>query len=225
MPSFADFDFVPLLLAVLLGGLIGLERELHGRPAGLRTHALVCVCATMLIQVAQTSKVPAEASFVFDPNRMGAGIVTGVGFLGAATVLRSGDLVRGLTTAACVWFVAGLGIVIGNENYELAVISTIFVLSVLTYFERATSFMKATLYRKLDVLAHSDSIEDFVQEVRSVLERENVRILDIDSRTMSGNERQITVYVSTKERNRGPHITEVMCSLDGVQEAHWRGLR
>ena len=93
MPSFADFDFVPLLLAVLLGGLIGLERELHGRPAGLRTHALVCVCATMLIQVAQTSKVPAEASFVFDPNRMGAGIVTGVGFLGAATVLRSGDLV------------------------------------------------------------------------------------------------------------------------------------
>jgi len=156
---------------------------------------------------------------------MGAGIVTGVGFLGAATVLRSGDLVRGLTTAACVWFVAGLGIVIGNENYELAIISTLVVLSVLTYFERATSLMKATLYRKLDVLAHRDSIEDLVQEVRAVLERENVRLLDIDGRTLSGSERQITVYVSTKERYRGPHITEMMCRLDGVQEAHWRGLR
>ena len=225
MPSFAEFDFVPLLLAVLLGGLVGIEREVHGRPAGLRTHALVCVCSTMLIMIAQVSEVPSEASYIFDPNRMGAGIVTGIGFLGAATVLRSGDLVRGLTTAACVWFVAGLGIVLGNKNYELAIISTLCVLSVLVYFEKATSFMKATTYRKLDVLAHRESIQGLVEEVKGLLETEQVRVIDIDARTMSGNERQITVYVSTKERHRGPRITEVMCQLDGVQEAHWRGLK
>lgn len=224
MPSFADFDFVPLVLAVFLGGLIGLERELHGRPAGLRTHSLVCICSTMLIMIARAGEVPEDADYIFDPNRMGAGIVTGVGFLGAATVLRSGDLVRGLTTAACVWFVAGLGIVLGNRNYELAIISTLFVLSVLTYFERVTSFIYPTIYRKLEIHAHRDSVHGLVEELTHLLVRERVRVIDFEARTSTSNERHVTVYVSTKRRHEGPLIAELACELPGVREAHWLGL-
>ena len=115
---FGELDYLPLVLAVVLGGAVGLERESHGRPAGLRTHILVCLSATMVILVSRTvAATPLDleqTTRVFDPNRMGAGIVTGIGFLGAATVLRSGDVLRGLTTAACIWYVAVLGIVLGE---------------------------------------------------------------------------------------------------------------
>jgi hypothetical protein len=99
----------PLALAVLLGGAVGFEREWHGRPAGLRTHILVCLSATMLIVVSRIVAagqvdLGEEGRLVFDPNRMGAGIVTGVGFLGAATVIyrRLSVVVQGLETQPLV---------------------------------------------------------------------------------------------------------------------------
>src|SRR5262245_11506751 len=94
-------EVLPLVFALLLGGAVGLEREYQGRPAGLRTHILVCLSSTMLILISRElggDPVGGTGRVVFDPNRMGAGIVTGIGFLGASTVLRSGDFLRGLTT-------------------------------------------------------------------------------------------------------------------------------
>ena len=98
-----------LLLAILLGGAIGLEREFRGRPAGLRTNILVCLGATM-IMIGSTSM--AEFSQMLSPNfrvsvdpgRIAAGVVTGIGFLGAGAIIRFEDLVRGLTTAGCIWY-------------------------------------------------------------------------------------------------------------------------
>ena len=131
---------------------------------------------------------------------------------------------RGLTTAACVWFVAGLGIVLGNKNYELAIISTLFVLSVLTYFERMTSVMQTTNYRKLNVLAQCTSVQTLVEEIKQLLEAEKVRVIDLDARASEGDERQLTIYVKTRRRNLGPRITERICELKGVKDSHWRGL-
>src|SRR5512143_587908 len=104
-----------LLLAILLGGAIGLERESRGRPAGLRTHILVCLGATIIMiastRMGELTQVLSSTSRVqVDPGRIAAGIVTGIGFLGAGAIIRIGDLVRGLTTAGCIWFVAALGI-------------------------------------------------------------------------------------------------------------------
>lgn len=225
MSNFAQFDFVPLLLAVLLGGLVGLEREMHGRPAGLRTHALVCVCSTMLILVARQGEIPTSERHVFDPNRMGAGIVTGIGFLGAATVLRSGDLLRGLTTAACIWFVAGLGIVLGNKDYALAIVGTLFVLSVLTYFERASGLIRPTIYRRLSVSAERGEVEPLIEEIKTLLEAEKVRVIDIHGGTSRSGPLSITVYLSTRDRFQGPRLTERVCALEGVKEARWKGIR
>ncbi|MDZ7412602.1 MAG: MgtC/SapB family protein, partial [candidate division KSB1 bacterium] len=113
---------VQMLVAVVLGAVVGLERARHGRPAGMRTHALVCAGATMIMLTARglaTVSPEAMARITVDPGRIAAGIITGIGFLGAGSIIKSGDFVRGLTTAACLWFVAALGIIIGQGFFLL----------------------------------------------------------------------------------------------------------
>src|SRR5687767_8678605 len=112
------FDIVVRLAASLVvGGVIGLERSLHGRPAGFRTHSLVCVASTvlMLLTVSQSqwmTGLPMEAIRA-DPTRMAQGIMTGIGFLGAGVIVKEGASVRGLTTAASIWITSAIGILVG----------------------------------------------------------------------------------------------------------------
>jgi putative Mg2+ transporter-C (MgtC) family protein len=113
-----------LAIAAVLGGLIGLERETHGRPAGLRTHILVCVGSTLFALCSY-----AIAGARFDPARVTAQIVTGMGFLGAGTIMRQGSAVRGLTTAASMWTVAAIGIAVavGGQMMIVAMAATALV--------------------------------------------------------------------------------------------------
>jgi putative Mg2+ transporter-C (MgtC) family protein len=118
-----------LLLAALLGGLIGLQREYEGRPAGLRTHVLVCIGACLMAMIRFDSG---------DPGRISAQVVTGVGFLGAGVILRRGLAIRGLTTAATVWVVAGIGLAVGagGKNAILATVATGIALLTLTIVKK-----------------------------------------------------------------------------------------
>jgi putative Mg2+ transporter-C (MgtC) family protein len=119
----ADFQsiLIRLTLAVILAGFLGLERERKGRAAGLRTHVLVCLGATLAMIVADEL-----ARAGVDRGRIAQGVITGVGFLGAGTIIRVRRSARGLTTAAMVWFVAAMGIAIGLEYYALAIAATAF---------------------------------------------------------------------------------------------------
>ncbi|MBU1727619.1 MAG: MgtC/SapB family protein [Candidatus Omnitrophica bacterium] len=124
---------VRLLLAVVLSGLIGLERQFHKRTAGLRTHILVSLgsCLIMLTSLyvfdIYSSKVP------LDPTRIAAGVITGIGFLGAGTIIRDREGIRGLTTAASLWAVAGIGMAVGCGFYVGAVFTSVLVLVVLFF--------------------------------------------------------------------------------------------
>src|SRR5512143_2193375 len=114
-----------LLVATFAGGLIGLERTYHGRPAGFRTHTLVCTASSllMLLTVYQwelLKGVPLETVRV-DPTRMAQGIMTGIGFLGAGVIMKEGLTVRGLTTAASIWVTAAIGILVGIGFWYAAV--------------------------------------------------------------------------------------------------------
>jgi putative Mg2+ transporter-C (MgtC) family protein len=111
-----------VLLALLLGGAIGFERERRNKPAGLRTHMLVAA-GTTCFTVASIYGFGDQ--FPHDPSRVAAQIVSGVGFLGAGTIFRSGSEVRGLTTAATIWLVAALGMLVGTGMYWLAIFTTI----------------------------------------------------------------------------------------------------
>jgi putative Mg2+ transporter-C (MgtC) family protein len=123
--------FIKILTAVLCGGLIGLEREISRKPAGLKTNILICMGATiyMIVSdlVARETGMPAGA----DPGRIAAQVVTGIGFIGAGCIIRSGESIAGITTAATIWIVAALGLVIGIGYPLLAIFFTLMVLAVL----------------------------------------------------------------------------------------------
>jgi putative Mg2+ transporter-C (MgtC) family protein len=127
-----------IVAALIAGGLIGLERSHRGRPAGFRTHALVCLASSLLMLVTayEPHWIPksAAASLVLDPTRMAQGIMTGIGFVGAGAIMKEGFTVRGLTTAASIWITAAIGILTGIGFYFAAVIGTILALGTLSTF-------------------------------------------------------------------------------------------
>jgi putative Mg2+ transporter-C (MgtC) family protein len=127
-----------IIAALIAGGLIGLERSHRGRPAGFRTHALVCLASSllMLVTVYETHWFPHDsaARVIVDPTRMAQGIMTGIGFVGAGAIMKEGFTVRGLTTAASIWITAAIGILTGIGFYFAAVIGTILVLGTLSTF-------------------------------------------------------------------------------------------
>ena len=105
---------IKLIVAVILGGIIGIERQIRDKPAGLRTNILICVGSTLFMSI----------SNAFGDTRIGAQIITGIGFLGAGSVLHSHGFVLGLTTAATIWVVAGVGMALGSGMYGVAVFAT-----------------------------------------------------------------------------------------------------
>jgi putative Mg2+ transporter-C (MgtC) family protein len=115
---------IGLLLAVALGAVVGLERELTHKPAGLRTHMLVSLGSCLFTIV--------SISFSVDPARIAAGIVTGIGFIGAGTIFADRDKVQGLTTAASLWATSAIGLTVGIGDYPLAGVVTLLVLLILT---------------------------------------------------------------------------------------------
>ena len=147
-----------LLGAVLAGGLIGLERSFRGRPAGFRTHTLVCMASTllMLITVYEWQWIQSHTpdSIRMDPTRMAQGIMTGIGFLGAGVIFKEGITVRGLTTAASIWITAALGILIGIGFYFPATVTTALAIFVLSMFRWVESHMRTQNYARLVVAFH-----------------------------------------------------------------------
>jgi putative Mg2+ transporter-C (MgtC) family protein len=139
-----------LLLSAALGAVVGIEREMHKRAAGFRTHILVCLGATLFML---TSVFVAEAysnSGEADPSRIAAGVVTGIGFLGAGAIIRYGESIKGLTTAASVWVVASIGLSVGAGMYWEAVITTLVVFMILVFsrIEERFEVRKSVFARK-----------------------------------------------------------------------------
>jgi len=122
---------VRIVLAAVLGALVGLERQIHGRAAGLRTHILVSVGSSLFMVVSILVSETYGHMGTVDPARIAAGVVTGIGFLGAGAIIRSGNSITGLTTAASVWTISAIGLTSGAGFYAPAVITTLVVVVVL----------------------------------------------------------------------------------------------
>ena len=166
-----------ILAAAGLTGVIGLERQIHGRPAGLRTHVLVGIGAALVMVggEAVVRLVAARAGVQIDPGRVAAGVITGIGFLGAGTIIRVGDWVRGLTTAASVWFVAALGIVSGQGLYDLAIGGTVIGLIVLTALDWAEARLPTAIYHQLVIDVSHDERGAAQRAVLNLLKQERIR--------------------------------------------------
>jgi putative Mg2+ transporter-C (MgtC) family protein len=142
-----------LLAALVAGACIGYERSFHGRPAGLRTHVLVCLASSvlMLVTVYEDFWVRTPGESRLDPTRMAQGIMTGIGFLGAGVIVKEGINVRGLTTAASIWITAGIGVLAGVGLYVPLVASVLLVLLVLSVFRRVETHVPTLAYFHFDV--------------------------------------------------------------------------
>jgi putative Mg2+ transporter-C (MgtC) family protein len=153
-----DNDYAAIAIhlagALLAGGIIGLERSLHGRPAGFRTHTLVCLTSSLLMLVTlyqfkwvQGADLSVGVIHVqTDPTRMAQGIMTGIGFLGAGVIFKEGLSIRGLTTAASIWITAAIGILIGIGFYYPAILATALTVGILSLFRWIEARMPSQSY-------------------------------------------------------------------------------
>ena len=144
-----------LLIALGCGGLIGLERSYHARPAGFRTHTLVCLASALLMLVTvyegQWFDYRGTGRVAIDPTRLAQGIMTGIGFLGAGVIMKEGLSVRGLTTAASIWITAAIGILVGIGSYFPAVLALAATLGTLSAFRWFESKMPSQQYAQFIV--------------------------------------------------------------------------
>lgn len=197
-----QFYFPPLLLAIVLAGVLGLERQMTGHPAGLRTHILVCLGATLMMLVTDII-VPSEKA------RVAAGVITGIGFLGAGTIFNIGNIRTGLTTAAMIWFVAVLGIVVGAGAYFVALIATVFALVVVHGFDllerKLPMAERYTMTIRLrDGLKNISAIKLVLREARYTVTTSRIKLFEC------GNYTDITLDLWGRG---GPGIEELLARL------------
>ena len=210
---------IRLILAVLLGGVIGLEREMHGRPAGFRTHIVVCLGATMLIAGSEYYQGYVDPGTVFDPNRMAAGIITGIGFLGAGAIMREENMVRGLTTAGCIWFVAGLGIVIGKGLFPLALWGTLLVFVMLVFFRYVENWMSVENYGELSIRMNLENYESIKDRCLEIIRDNGFLIQETRYRIDQVNQEIQLNYVLTYRKGESQEgLLMEISRLEGIRE-------
>lgn len=210
-----------LVTATALAGLVGLDREHQRSAAGLRTHALVGMssCLLMIVSAYGFADVLGTPGVGLDPSRIAAQIVTGIGFLGAGTIIAHGDSVRGLTTAASIWAVAALGIAVGGGMYRAAILGTalaLILLLVLRPFERRLD----ARWRKQTISALYDPLLVSPEVVLGALRRANLNVvgLSVEAQGDSGKD-QIEVTLGQSGDAVLANALQVVAQLEGVQSA------
>ena len=165
-----------LVLAMVFGGVIGLEREIGNRPAGFRTHTLACMGSVLIMMTSEfllkdyTSNPP-------DPARLGAQVISGIGFLGAGTILKDGSRVRGLTTAASLWVVACIGLAIGVGFYWGALTATLFSYITLVLLKKFEGYVPGL--RDYELSLEIPNVPGQIAQITNILAELDVRIKDI----------------------------------------------
>jgi putative Mg2+ transporter-C (MgtC) family protein len=203
-----------LLVALCAGGMIGFERSYHGRPAGFRTHTLVCLAssALMLVTLYQAHWYPESFAgrVALDPTRMAQGIMTGIGFLGAGVIFKEGLTVRGLTTAASIWITAAIGILAGIGFYFPLAVTTVLTLLTLSLFRWIESKVPGQYYRHLEVRFSRDAAmtED---AFRGFIAKQGFSIANLSYRYNSNA--AFIEYLMVVRTNRAEDVKQLAASL------------
>lgn len=212
---------VRIIVALVAGALIGYERSYRGRPAGFRTHALVCMASSilMLVTVYEAHWVHAAADSVrLDPTRMAQGIMTGIGFLGAGVIIKEGLSVRGLTTAASIWITAAIGILAGIGFYFPLVLAVILTLGVLALFRWIEARMPTQAYYHFDV-RYSRAGQITAREIRQIVERHGFSIANFSYRLDGeGQIRRYSMTIASADRSAAEKLAVSLESEAHAQE-------
>src|SRR4030088_2870759 len=210
-----------LLAALGAGAAIGFERSYHGRPAGFRTHALVCTASSllMLVTVYEAHWVPVTGYAVqLDPTRRAQGIMTGIGFLGAGVIIKEGLSVRGLTTAASIWITAAIGILAGIGFYFPLFVSVLITLGVLSAFRWIEARMPTQAYYHFEV-RYTTSAGTTEDALKALIEQQGFSIANFSYRF--DGERRIrrhTMVLRTSDRLSASRLSQTLDATESVLE-------
>jgi len=216
-----DYEIaVRMLAALAAGALIGYERSYHGRPAGFRTHALVCTASSllMLVTVYEAHWMRATTGLVqIDPTRMAQGIMTGIGFLGAGVIIKEGLSVRGLTTAASIWITAAIGILAGIGFYFPLVISVVLTLGILSFFRWIEARMPSQAYYHFDVrFARSAGMTE--RQVRELVETHGFSIANFSYRLEAEGRVRHSMVIRSADRSGAGRLSVALEAMESVLE-------
>jgi putative Mg2+ transporter-C (MgtC) family protein len=206
----AIFDaIIRIIAACIIGGIIGYEREKKNHSAGLRTHLIVCLtsCLVMIL-----SFIWYTESLV-DPTRLAQGAITGIGFLGAGTIIRDGNNVRGLTTAASVWMVACLGLLIGSGLYLISIFTTGILIFVLRVMGRLEKKLIKT-FQKYHIELEVNEENEILQEIHKLVEDYPI---DIESIEMEKENSHIELFIFSYQSKFQPEFIRELSQLKGIK--------
>ena len=207
------YIFIRLIIAAVLGGIIGLEREKLNRPAGVRTHMIVCLGSCLIMLLGEYMH---EIDNTIDITRLGAQVVSGIGFLGAGAILKDGFSVRGLTTAATLWVVACVGLAVGGGFYSAGILTTIIVYSSLHFLGFTT---KKGLRKNISV--YVESLDNTINNLQDFLIDSGLEIVDIGLvDNIKSDFIEIKFVVLVRNIKILAELESKIISIDGVKSVH-----
>ncbi|MCK4994573.1 MAG: MgtC/SapB family protein [Candidatus Omnitrophica bacterium] len=209
-----------LVLAAVLSGLIGYEREVHGRAAGLRTTILVGVGSCLMMILSMYLHAIYAHSADVDPSRIAAQVVSGIGFLGAGTIIRYGSSVRGLTTAAGLWAVAGIGLAVGCGFYPAALMATGIIFVVLVSLSRFERKIRKR-FDKILKIEISGGIDKFCQVTKTISDFQAV-IKNVEVKPAVGkNVFRMILTLEIYDQKLSNEITKSLVKVEGISTVKW----
>ena len=217
-----------LILAIILGGIVGYEREKNNRPAGFRTHILVCFGAAIvsmvqdqlrlnILDLARTEGTAVASVIKTDLGRLGAQVISGVGFLGAGSIMKEkGETVGGLTTAAGIWATACVGLGIGWGFYNIAIVAILFMIIIMATLKKLESrLVKKSRLLKFEVkFFDTDEFANGLIEAYEVFRKKSIKIAEIDKYQEDG---VVTFTVDMKGRSNISDIVVLLSSIKNVE--------
>lgn len=205
-----------LLVATVCGGIIGYQRETLERPAGFRTHVLVCVGSAIYMLVSVL-----VAGNNYDPGRIAAQVASGIGFLGAGTIIKQGSVVRGLTTAASLWAVAGIGLAagFGKIGLPIAVLGTVIVYGALSFLKRMERYMERAHLCVLTVTI--DDPETKIPWVQSALEANGLEVVSLSLEEEREGVGIITLETRSPSQDDINRVVSALAQGKGVRGVRW----
>lgn len=205
-----------LLLAAVLGGAIGAERELNDQAAGLRTHMLLTIGACLFTMISAYGFGSGPGT---DPSRLAAQIVTGIGFLGGGAIVRHGLTVKGLTTAASIWATASVGVAVGAGSYVLGIGGAVLVVGTLFGLRRVSNLLQRWgVSREEFALATIPGFD--VQRIMEVVERERVDVRNLEHQEDDDGDR-VVMLVKLRPRYRPEQLLDALRRVEGVLQVEW----
>ncbi len=207
-----------LVISCILGGIIGYERESKSKSAGLRTNVLVCLGSCLIMILSQDLYATVEGKTNADPARLAAQVVSGIGFLGAGAIMKEGLNVTGLTTAACLWVVAGVGLAVGAGNYLGAIATTALVFVILAVLARMDSFLAIDkhLLLKLEITNDQETmnmIYDSLKDLNMKIKSANMKSSDLSE---VSNTAALTFELINTHNEKESVILNRLYSVNGV---------